>query len=854
MATAGGVALLIPKKWSSIEVKLKTKGQGFEAVAAVILPNDEGAHPFKIMGVYNHPGFHLPQELLSEFRNITFNNNQLAGFIVGDLNCPHTAFGSRTTNEFGKSLLQMVNAESLIFYTPQAPTYISSSTGLTNTLDMVISNQLGSNLVENCFVFSDVGSDHLPVVATLAIKAGKATKVKRINTSLFAKMVDKRLEEYSMSENIDENIAQLTKIILDCKDRCTFEFKPKKRPLPPDLMFAIRLRKTLMENRKKATSDLGRILLTKQYNRINHSIQRRMREIRDKEIQELSEKICGANSTNEMWKIFKKFKSNNTEIEEPQAPLKVPNGTLTMNDREKCNEFGRYLFSVHQTPSSPLFDEEFKRVIDEEIKKQKREKAPCTIPFMTVKQMDRLLLDTNTSSASGEDGISYNLMKQCSDSSKKVFCDIINACLAENIFPSAWKEAKVTMLPKPGRDRSFACNYRPISLLSCLGKIYEKHIYIYLMIELQAKGFLNAHQAGFVKKRSTQEHLFRLSQNILNGFKKRECTVAIFLDVKAAFDSVWKAGLKWKINRIGLSKQLENLLHSFLDSRSLNVCVNGVWSEKVELKAGTPQGACLSPILYLIFVNDVTPSLDLSLVSASQYADDLGLWTSDSSARKAQDRIQQELAKLEEWCRKWHVSLHPAKSKLLMFTKCPRHHQELPGGPTIQLCNEQIHSVTEANFLGLTFDSRLTWEPQTRLMLTRAYKRLNLLRSIAALASNRKPSIILSLYKSTIRSIFEYASICILSAADCHLQKLQLVQNQALRLALNTPSYVSINDLHDCSGLKMLKSYLTEFAKKRLMTMKRTSPLIQTVIDAHQTVQHIKENSSILDIISLGRN
>ena len=189
-----------------------------------------------------------------------------------------------------------------------------------------------------------------------------------------------------------------------------------------------------------------------------------------------------------------------------------------------------------------------------------------------------------------------------------------------------------------------------------------------------------------------------------------------------------------------------------------------------------------------------------------------------------------------------------------MFTKCPRHHQELPGGPTIQLCNEQIHSDTEANFLGLTFDSRLTWEPQTRLMLTRAYKRLNLLRSIAALASNRKPSIILSLYKSTIRSIFEYASICILSAADCHLQKLQLVQNQALRLALNTPSYVSINDLHDCSGLKMLKSYLTEFAKKRLMTMKRTSPLIQPVIDAHQTVQHIKENSSILDIISLGRN
>ena len=154
------------------------------------------------------------------------------------------------------------------------------------------------------------------------------------------------------------------------------------------------------------------------------------------------------------------------------------------------------------------------------------------------------------------------------------------------------------------------------------------------MIELQSKGFFNAHQAGFIKKRSTQEHLFRLSQKVLTGFKKRECTLAIFLDVKAAFDAVWLNGLKYKINQIGLSRQLENLLHSFLDSRALRVLVNGIWSEKVQLKAGTPQGACLSPILYLIFVNDVTLSLDLSLVSASQYADDMGVWTSSSSVRK----------------------------------------------------------------------------------------------------------------------------------------------------------------------------------------------------------------------------
>ena len=270
----------------------------------------------------------------------------------------------------------------------------------------------------------------------------------------------------------------------------------------------------------------------------------------------------------------------------------------------------------------------------------------------------------------------------------------------------------------------------------------------------------------------------------------------------------------------------------------------------MELNAGTPQGACLSPVLYLIFVNDVPSCLDLSIVSQSQYADEIGVWTTSGSVKEATTKIQQQIFKLEQWCRKWHVSLHPAKSKLILFSKCPRHKEELPPGPTVKLCNEEISIVNEANFLGLTFDSRLTWEPQTRKMLVRAYKRLNLLRSIAGLSSNQKPSTLLTLYKSTIRSIFEYASICILTAADCHLRKLQLVQNQALRLLLSSPSYVSTHDLHDCSGLRMLKDHLTDFAQKRLTTMKRTSPLIQPTIEKHQEVQHIKENASILDIIN----
>ena len=412
------------------------------------------------------------------------------------------------------------------------------------------------------------------------------------------------------------------------------------------------------------------------------------------------------------------------------------------------------------------------------------------------------------------------------------------------------KKLEVRMQHKPGRDKRYAANFRPISLLSAIGKMYERYLYIYLMKELQTKNFLNANQTGFIKGRSSQEHLIRLAQGVSNGFKRRFCTLGLFLDVKAAFDAVWTKGLKYKINRIGLSKQIQNILHSFLDSRTLRVCVNGVWSEMVHLRAGTPQGSVLSPILYLIFVNDLTDNLDLESSSASQYADDIGMWVTRKDVHSAKLQLQAEIKKVEEWCRKWQVSLNPAKSKLVLFTKCPRHKDEVErSGLSVCLFEESIQPCNEAEFLGVIFDSRQTWEPQTRKMLTKGYKRLNLLRSVAALTKRQKPENLLRIYNATIRSVFEYASLCVINAAETHLEKLQLLQNQALRVILKTPAYIAIKDLHDCSGLPRIKSHLISFAKKRLNAMKGVSLLINKIIEEYRTVQHINENESLFDII-----
>ena len=526
-------------------------------------------------------------------------------------------------------------------------------------------------------------------------------------------------------------------------------------------------------------------------------------------------------------------------------------GSWTESDQDKCDEFSNHLKKVHQTLENPLFDKEFKSRVDREMKSycESRPKYEGSVPHISIKEFRSLLSMTKKNSAPGTDCLTYDVMKLCSDKTIEFLCTIINNCLKENIFPSSWKKAKVIMIPKPGRDSTKASNYRPISLLSCLGKVMERHVCNSLMKELKQKNFFSRHQAGFTKGRSPQEHLFCMAQDTLNGFKERKCTVGVFLDAQAAFDSVWINGLKLKIKNIGLPAQLENLLFSFLDKRALIVHENGARSVNVNLNAGTPQGSCMSPILYLIYVNDLGENVNHEQVQLSQYADDVSLRSTNDSMAVAYAHLQDGINVIEAWCKRWQVVLNPTKSKVLVFTRCPRHKKE---GPChINLFNKVIATETEVEFLGVVFDSYMTWEPQTSKMISKAYSRLNLLRIVAGLTKRRNASLLVKLYRSIILSLFEYASLCVISAAECHLEKLQLLQNQAMRVVLNLPAYVSIKDLHDASGLDSVKSHLTKFGVQRLLSLRNTSPLVSQSINNYRNVNHITTNNSPLDIYQI---
>ena len=244
-------------------------------------------------------------------------------------------------------------------------------------------------------------------------------------------------------------------------------------------------------------------------------------------------------------------------------------------------------------------------------------------------ELSTAICELSSSTASGPNQISYPLLKHFSEPAQLLLLSLFNKSWSSHTFPSCWKPTTIIPIHKPGKPTFSPSSFRPISLTSCISKLFERLILSRLTFHLESNHLLSTCQAGFRPGRSSLDQILTLSQSIWDdGFQKKkpsDRTILASVDFSKAFDSTWHSALFHKLLSLKLPLCFVLWVSSFLSDRRAKVQIGGSRSLSFRIRRGVPQGSVLAAVLFILFVDGITKDLPRG-AHASLYADDLAIW------------------------------------------------------------------------------------------------------------------------------------------------------------------------------------------------------------------------------------
>ena len=410
------------------------------------------------------------------------------------------------------------------------------------------------------------------------------------------------------------------------------------------------------------------------------------------------------------------------------------------------------------------------------------------LSHIIVKEQDvrDILISIDPNKAYGPDGISPRLIKEAGTSIVNVLTRLFNRSLELAIFPLTWKRANV--LPIYKKEEEFiTTNYRPVSLLSILAKVFEKIVFKYLFTYFKNHFMISIWQSGFLPGSSTITQLTELYDQFCKAVNDGKEIRVVFLDISKAFDRVWHKGLLHKLRGCGISGKLLEWLKNYLSDRQQRVVINGESSQWGNINAGVPQGSVLGPLLFLIFINDITHVIRHCKIRL--FADDTCLFIEVDDPGTMADLIDEDLKSISQWADKWKVTFSPPKTKELVISN----KRNKPNHPVIKLDDVPITRVDNHKHLGLTLSNDLTWKTHVEEITDKANRRLGILRTLKYKLNRISLE---RIYKSMVRPILEYGDIVWHNTSQC-MNSLEKVQLNAARIVVGATAKCSTQGLYN---------------------------------------------------------
>ena len=433
----------------------------------------------------------------------------------------------------------------------------------------------------------------------------------------------------------------------------------------------------------------------------------------------------------------------------------------------------------------------------------------------------KLMANIREHKATGPDGIPGRLLKYCALELADTFTLLFQKSLEQGIVPKDWKKAKIVPIFKKG-DRSKVENYRPISLTSISCKLLEHIVHSNVMDHLDAHKILNNAQHGFRQRRSCETQLITTLDDFSKCLDKKQQIDGILLDFSKAFDKVDHHKLLLKLHDFGIHNSLHTWMESFLLGRQQTVIVDGVESSPKPVLSGVPQGTVLGPLLFLIYINDITQKLSPGTV-IRLFADDSLLYRIIKSPKDA-EILQQDLDTLQEWEAENKMEFHPGKCLVLRITNKLK-----PLLFDYKIHNTILSITNSAKYLGVTIDSNLNWNQHVNNITSKANSTLAFIqRNTYSCHRNVKEKC----YKAFVRPILEYGCCVWDPHHNNQIEQLEKIQKRAARFITQNYEFKSGNTRKNMENLGWVPLQERRARNKLNILFKAKHSLIDIPIDS----------------------
>ena len=350
---------------------------------------------------------------------------------------------------------------------------------------------------------------------------------------------------------------------------------------------------------------------------------------------------------------------------------------------------------------------------------------------------------------------------------------VISASFNEGIFPKQLKTARVIPIFKSGSKKDVS-NYRPISLLDAFSKIYEKLMHNRVVDFLESNNSLHDLQYGFRSGRSCEHALLAAQNCILSSLNKQQISLLLLIDFSKAFDMVEHSILLKKLSCYGVRGVALKWFESYLSNREQFVDVNNSRSSTRPLKYGVPQGSILGPLLFVIYINDM-PNIS-RLAQFILYADDANIIISGKTMYEVESQLVELSAALLKWVNINGLKLNLKKTNYMIFSK-----RKIENEPPVFIGNTKIEKKSEARFLGVIMDDKLTWARHIKSMRAKMSRYVGLM---YRLRSSLPTKARLQIYHSFVQSHLNFCSLVWGFSAKSNIDSLFSSQKKGIRAAM----------------------------------------------------------------------